>query len=83
MANQQQLRKLLRAHPKGLTAKQVAEATNDDINNTIARLKKMVDTYIIGWTSVGKPCALWVVVVTPEDCPRPPKQEATLRMYKK
>jgi len=82
MANQQQLRNLLRAHPEGLTARQIAETTNDDVNNTTARLKKMIDTYIMGWTK-GRPRALWAVVVTPEDCPRPPKQEATLQLYKK
>jgi hypothetical protein len=76
MANQQQLRKLLWAHPEGLTAKQVADILHDDINNIHRRLKQMVDTYILGWTNGGsRPCALWAVVVTPKDCPRPPKKE--------
>lgn len=84
MANQQQLRKLLWAHPKGLTAKQAADMLDDDVNNTQARLKKMVDTYILGWTNGGgRPCALWAVIVTPEDCPRPPKWERKLKGYEK
>ena len=80
MANQQQLRKLLWAHPKGLTAKQVADMLDDDLNNIHTRLKSMVDTYILGWTSEkGRPRALWAVVVTPEDCPRPLKKRTPPR----
>ena len=78
MAKQQQLRKLLWAHPEGLTAKQVADMLNNDVNNTHTSLKKMVDTYILGWTSGrGRPRAIWAVAVTPEDCPRPLKKEYT------
>lgn len=76
MAKQQQLRKLLWAHPEGLTAKQVSDMLDDDVNNTHTSLKKMVDTYILGWTNGGgRPRAIWAVAVTPEDCPRPPKKE--------
>lgn len=78
MANQQQLRKILRAHPEGLTTRQIADILNDDIDNVITRLKKMVDTYIIGWTS-ERVHAIWAVVVVPENCPRPPKSAETLR----
>jgi predicted ArsR family transcriptional regulator len=84
MANQQQLRKLLWANPEGLTARQAAEALGVEVNNMHKRLKKMIDTYILGWTNEGgRPRALWAVVVTPEDCPRPPKQNETLKKYEK
>lgn len=55
---------------------------DDNISNTAARLKSMVDTYIIGWTT-GRPRALWAVVVTPPNCPRPPKQKETLDRHTK
>lgn len=56
---------------------------DDDINNTATRIKLMVDAYIIGWTSgAGRPRALWAVVVTPPNCPRPPKQKSYPRKEK-
>jgi hypothetical protein len=56
---------------------------DDDINNTATRIKLMVDAYIIGWTSgAGRPRALWAVVVTPPNCPRPLKQKIYPRKEK-
>jgi hypothetical protein len=82
MANQQQIRRLLWAHPEGLTAKQIATELNADVINTHAQVKKMVDTYILAWTIVlGRPRAIWAVAITPEDCPRPMKQDRVLKAY--
>ena len=76
MASQHQLRRLLWQYPKGLTVKEAADMLDDNISNTATRIKAMVDTYIIGWTSEpGRPRALWAVVVTPPNCPRPQKQK--------
>ena len=82
MANQHQLRKLLWQYPNGLTVKEAADMLDDNISNTAARLKSMVDTYIIGWTT-GRPRALWAVVVTPPNCPRPLKQKETIDRHTK
>lgn len=83
MANrQQQFRKLLRDYPEGLTAQQIAEATDDNLKATCIRLKKMVDVYVVGWVIVlGRPRALWAVATIPEDCPRPAKQDRVLKGY--
>jgi len=80
MAKQHQIRKLLWANPEGLTAKQIADMLDADVVSTHAQVKKMVDSYIIGWTE-GRPRALWAVVITPEDCPRPAKRGNTLKDY--
>jgi hypothetical protein len=80
MAKQQQIRELLWANPEGLTTRQIADMLNADVINTHAQVKKMVDAYITGWTG-GRPRAIWAVVVTPENCPRPVKQDRTLKGY--
>lgn len=82
MAKQHQIRRLLWAHPEGLTAKQIATELNADVINTHAQVKKMVDTYILAWTTVlGRPRAIWAVATIPEDCPRPAKQDRVLKGY--
>jgi hypothetical protein len=76
MARQQQVREVLWANPEGLTVKQIADMLGTDAVYIHAQVKKMVDTYILGWTDGGgRPRALWAVVVMPKNCPRPPKWE--------
>lgn len=82
MAKQQQIRELLWANPEGLTTRQIADMLNADVINTHAQVKKMVDAYIMGWTR-GRPRAIWAVAVTPENCPRPVKQDRTLKEYER
>jgi len=80
MAKQQQIRKLLWANPEGLTTRQIADMLNANVINTHAQVKKMVDTYIASWAIVlGRPRAIWVVVVTPENCPRPAKTDRSIK----
>lgn len=78
MAKQQQIRKLLWANPEGLTTRQIADMLNANVVNTHAQVKKMVDTYITSWTG-RRPRAIWAVVVTPEDCPRPAKTDRSIK----
>lgn len=72
-----QIRELLRKHPDGLTAPEIADAlgiTNKDI---FATVRNMPDTYIDRWRrplrgKTGRISAVWCVVTPPDDCPQPP-----------
>ena len=67
------IRALLKQHPDGLMASEVAEALNLQHRATKVALKSMVDIYIDRWVKPGG-CpfaAVWCVVEVPEDCPRP------------
>jgi hypothetical protein len=77
---QREVRALLHAYPEGLTTRQIADMLDADLRTMHFCLKAMVDTYVIGWASgKGKPQALWAAVVVPEDYPRPPKTEKSIR----
>lgn len=75
------LRSLLRAHPDGLTAAELAELTERDKHNVTKYLKFMPDTYIDRWDGPkrGQYSAVWCIVTPPDDCPHPTKEVVAVR----
>lgn len=65
------LRKLLRAHPDGLTVASLCAKLNVDRGSktVYAALHRMPDAYIDRWS----PSAVWCVVEVPPHTPRPSK----------
>jgi hypothetical protein len=67
------IRALLRQTTDGMTVAQLSDATGtraDTLNNA---LSAMQDAYIDRWTGPfrGQWAAVWCVVVTPANCPKP------------
>jgi hypothetical protein len=62
-------------HADGLTIKQLVELIPATQGTIRAALKNMPDAYIDRWTKGDAPKSkyesVWVVLATPEDCPRP------------
>lgn len=78
------IRAILREHPDGLTARDIASKPNGPCNknNATRCLKSMPDAYIDQWAimtrnSRGQYSAIWCVVPVPENCPHPTRQEIT------
>lgn len=70
------LRRILRAHPDGLTIKQLCGiAGMSDSRYILRALKSMPDVYIDRWDGPhrGQFSAVWCVVEVPADCPHPTK----------
>jgi len=68
------IRALLRINPDGMDVGTIANTTNREPENVRRLLKTMPDAYIDRWTrfgGIGKPSAIWCVVVPPENCPPP------------
>ncbi len=66
-------REVLRASD-GLTVEQVAQAADIGLSRAYRIINAMPDAYIDRWTrfgGVGRPSAIWCVVVPPENCPPP------------
>lgn len=71
------IRKILRAHPDGLTVSELIfkmQCQDDQIRKA---LKAMPDVYIDRWVfpTKGASSAVWCAVEVPEDCPRPSYRE--------
>lgn len=68
------IREVLRAHPEGLTAKEVGAKVKSTQNHAYNAMRAMPDVYIDRWVQL-KPntpySAVWCVIEVPEDCPKP------------
>ena len=71
------VRKVLRDSEDGLTVKQITDAVGVDKDPLSRILQTMPDAYIDRWSGPtrGQYSAVWCVVVPPEDCPHPKKDE--------
>lgn len=72
------VRAVLRAHPDGMTIKEVNERIGaSDRWSLRDTLHRMPDAYIDRWTKEpaarGRYAAVWCVVVPPPNCPPPEK----------
>ena len=78
-----EMRKLLKTHEDGLTAKFIAEKLGKDTDNVTRYLKRMPDTYIDRWEGPnrGQFSAVWCVVIPPQDCPKPTKTNLSRPVY--
>jgi len=72
------VRKVLRESEDGLTAKQITDAVGVDKDPLSRILQTMPDAYIDRWSGPtrGQYSAVWCVVVPPENCPRPTREES-------
>ena len=69
-----EVRKVLRAHPDGLTCAEINEFVKAPEGRILAVVKSMPDAYIDRWQTRGTKkyiSAVWCVVVPPENCPKP------------
>ena len=71
------VRKVLRDSEDGLTVKQITDAVGVDKDPLSRILQTMPDAYIDRWSGPtrGQYSAVWCVVVPPENCPRPTREE--------
>ena len=70
----QSIRQLLRKNPDGMDVGTIASTVNREPSNVRRVLDTMPDAYIDRWTrfgGVGRPSAIWCVVVPPDNCPPP------------
>ena len=68
------IRELLRANPDGMDVGTIANAVQREPSNVRSVLNTMPDAYIDRWTrfgGIGRPSAIWCVVVPPANCPPP------------
>jgi hypothetical protein len=68
------VRQLLRINPDGMDVGTIANTLDREPSNIRRLLATMPDAYIDRWTKfggVGRPSAIWCVVVPPENCPPP------------
>jgi hypothetical protein len=79
------IRNLLWAVPGGLTVAQISQAIGVTVGYVRKTLVKMNDVYVLAWIGVI-PMPAWSVAARgkakPDDVPRPPKSEETLRKLK-
>ena len=71
------VRRVLRNNADGLTEREITGLTRVDADSLKHMLQTMPDTYIDRWTGPtnGQYSAVWCVVVPPENCPHPKKDE--------
>ena len=71
------VRRVLRNSEDGLTVKQIMDLSQVHTDSLSRILAAMPDAYIDRWTGPTKSqySAVWCVVVPPEDCPHPKKDE--------
>jgi hypothetical protein len=70
----QSVRTLLRNNPDGMDVGTISNTLDRDPHNIRRMLIAMPDAYIDRWArfgGVGRPSAIWCVVVPPENCPKP------------
>ena len=72
------VRRVLRDSEDGLTVKQITDAVGVDKDPLSRILQTMPDAYIDRWSgpTQGQYSAVWCVVVPPENCPRPTREES-------
>jgi queuine/archaeosine tRNA-ribosyltransferase len=70
----QSIRELLKINADGMDVGTIANTLNREPENVRRILKTMPDAYIDRWTrfgGIGRPSAIWCVVIPPENCPPP------------
>ena len=66
------IRAVLQQYDDGLVVSKIAEQLEKDADHIRRALITMPDAYIDRWTAHRKQwTAVWCVVVTPENCPKP------------
>ena len=73
-SNHNIIRELLKRHPDGLKASDIAEITGIDVRSVNKSLESVFGVYIDRWeksTFRNTLAAIWVVVDVPENCPKP------------
>ena len=72
------VRKVLRDSEDGLTVKQIMDLSQVHTDSLSRILQTMPDAYIDRWSgpTQGQYSAVWCVVVPPENCPRPTREES-------
>jgi predicted transcriptional regulator len=70
---QKRVRTLLRQHPEGMTAYEIAGITGMHVANVRTTLRALPDVYVDRWRAGkrGQFEKVWVAVSVPEDCPHP------------
>ena len=70
---QRRVRGLLRDHPDGLSAHQIAEVTGIHVSNVRTALRAMPDVYVDRWEpgKRGQFVKVWCAVYVPPPCPHP------------
>lgn len=71
------VRKVLRDSEDGLTVKEITVQVQVEADSLSRILEAMPDAYIDRWSGPvrGHYSAVWCVVVPPENCPRPTREE--------
>jgi hypothetical protein len=73
-SNHNIIRELLKRHPDGLKASDIAKFTGIDVRSVNKSLEGVFGVYIDRWelaTYRNTLAAIWVVVDVPENCPKP------------
>ena len=72
------VRRVLRDSEDGLTVKQIMDLSQVHTDSLSRILEAMPDAYIDRWSgpTQGQYSAVWCVVVPPENCPRPTREES-------
>ena len=73
-SNHNIIRDLLKQHPDGLKASDIAKFTGIDVRSVNKALEGVFGVYIDRWeksTHLNTLAAIWVVVDVPENCPKP------------
>jgi hypothetical protein len=73
-SNHNIIRELLKRHPDGLKASDMAKFTGIDVRSVNKSLESVFGVYIDRWekaTHRNTLAAVWVVVDVPENCPKP------------
>jgi hypothetical protein len=73
-SNHNIIRDLLKRHPDGLKASDIAKFTGIDVRSVNKSLEGVFGVYIDRWENAtyrNTLAAIWVVVDVPENCPKP------------
>ena len=73
-SNHNIIRELLKRHPDGLKASDIAKFTGIDVRSVNKSLESVFGVYVDRWEKLtyrNTLAAVWVVVAVPENCPKP------------
>ncbi len=73
-SNHNTIRDLLKKHPDGLKASDIAKLTGIEVRSVNKSLESVFGVYIDRWeksTYRNTLAAIWIVVDVPENCPKP------------
>ncbi len=79
-SNHHAIRMLLQKYPDGLQVSEIAERLEKESPPMRRALIEMPDAYIDRWIAHRKQwVAVWCVIITPENCPKPNARPTQLR----